>query len=254
MNDAPLPPEVRALLDATRDDYAENADVRARVHWKLQARLADERAGGLGRRRAQRWKWTAAFLFGSAVAAAAIWGDRLVVPGDARSNDLTPAIGPRTTSPPREIEPTNDALDNERDEPDEGNATTPSETEVVEAPKGVTMGTRRSSSAGSTTPSEKSEVAPQSEGAQSLREELEALRAANALRQSGDPNGALALLNEFERTHPKGVLVQERSAARIFALCAAGRADEARARAERFAALFPKSPHLPRVQRGCGNP
>ena len=252
MNDAHLPPEVRALLDETRDDYAPNASVRARVHWRLQARLAEERAERVGKRRyaGRRWKWTVAFLFGSAVAAASIWGDRFVAPWGSK-NEVTSAPAVEPTA--RKIEPVGDARGAAAKERDDASSAAPATSEAdvaAERPDALPGDAGRSptvrSEAGASTPS--------ADKAKSLREELEALRAANALRQSGDAAGALALLNEFERTHPKGVLVQERSAARIFALCAAGRAEEARTRAERFAQLFPKSPHLPRVQRACSRP
>jgi len=97
------------------------------------------------------------------------------------------------------------------------------------------------------------EPEPQLEPAppQGLREELSLLRAAHAARRSGDAAAALAHLDAHARAFPHGALTAEREAARVFALCDLGRAADARARADRFAAAHPDSPLLGRVADAC---
>ena len=71
-----------------------------------------------------------------------------------------------------------------------------------------------------------------------------------ALR-SGNANGALSKLESYDRRFPGGMLRAEADAARVFALCGAGRADKARAAAARFAQRYPSSPAAARVQAAC---
>jgi outer membrane protein assembly factor BamD (BamD/ComL family) len=85
-----------------------------------------------------------------------------------------------------------------------------------------------------------------------LAEETALLRQAHAAIESGDGARALALLDQHARTYPSGALGEERDAARVFALCAASRAAEARREADRFLATHPRSPLAPRVRASCG--
>jgi hypothetical protein len=61
------------------------------------------------------------------------------------------------------------------------------------------------------------------------------------------PATALEKIEAHERAHPRGQLVEERESLRIRALAAAGRGDEARARAARFRARYPQSLFLPAI-------
>ena len=88
--------------------------------------------------------------------------------------------------------------------------------------------------------------------ASSVGAELSLLRDAHAALQSGDAARAVVLLDEHARRFPAGALGEERDAARIFALCALGRAGEARAAGDRFLAAYPRSPHGARVRSSCG--
>ena len=88
--------------------------------------------------------------------------------------------------------------------------------------------------------------------ASSVSAELTLLRDAHAALQSGNAARAVALLDEHARRFPAGALGEERDAARIFALCALGRASEARVASDRFLAGFPRSPHAARVRSSCG--
>ena len=63
----------------------------------------------------------------------------------------------------------------------------------------------------------------------------------------GDFSVALALIRVHARRFPDGPLAEEREALRVESLAGAGLADEARRRAAAFAARFPRSVLLPRV-------
>ncbi|MES1183941.1 MAG: hypothetical protein ABUL60_09000 [Myxococcales bacterium] len=82
-----------------------------------------------------------------------------------------------------------------------------------------------------------------------LNEEVTLLsRATNALR-TGRADDALKVLNEHQSKFPKGLLSEERRAARAQALCALGR----RAEAEReIAKLASASPQAARARQLCG--
>jgi hypothetical protein len=85
----------------------------------------------------------------------------------------------------------------------------------------------------------------------SLIEETQLLRAAQTSLGAGDATAALARLDELGARHPDGLLREERLAARVATLCAAGREDEARREAARFLAEVPLSIHAARVRASC---
>lgn len=89
--------------------------------------------------------------------------------------------------------------------------------------------------------------------ASSIAAETELLQQAQSELASGDPQKALELLDQHGSKHATGALREERQAARVLALCRAGRADDARAEARRFAAEFPRSPHRARVMSACAD-
>jgi hypothetical protein len=99
-------------------------------------------------------------------------------------------------------------------------------------------------------PSSASSVSSRSE-AETLREELALVGAAQTSLGAGDPAAALAALDEHARRFPSGALSLERRALRALALCAAGRRDEGRAEAEAFAARAPGTPLAERVAAAC---
>lgn len=65
------------------------------------------------------------------------------------------------------------------------------------------------------------------------------------------PKQTLALLDALDRDQPRGVLMQERAALRVFALCASGDAERARAQAVSFVAKYATSPLVARVRASC---
>lgn len=83
----------------------------------------------------------------------------------------------------------------------------------------------------------------------SLAQETELLAEAQRALQTGQADRALELLDQHEDEHAHGVLEEERSAARVLALCQMQKRDEAHAAAARFLARYPSSPHASRVRR-----
>ena len=86
----------------------------------------------------------------------------------------------------------------------------------------------------------------------SLAQEVAILSRAGAELHAGRPAAALAALAEHQRKFPRGVLTQERTAARVRALCALGRTKEAKAEAARLARVSPNSPLEARALKACG--
>lgn len=64
---------------------------------------------------------------------------------------------------------------------------------------------------------------------------------------AGAPADALSLAERATTLYPDGSLAQEREMVAVNALLALGRVDEARARADRFRARWPRSPHVRRL-------
>ena len=93
--------------------------------------------------------------------------------------------------------------------------------------------------------------APRATPADRVAEEAVLLREAHGALARGDGAGALRHLDVHAARFPSGVLVEERRAARVFALCAAGRAADARSAADTFLAASPRSPLAAQVRRAC---
>jgi hypothetical protein len=81
-----------------------------------------------------------------------------------------------------------------------------------------------------------------------LTAERRLLDIARRALEAEDPARALQAAAQHERRFPSGVLAQEREAMGIRALVMQGRAEDARARADRFAARFPDSLLWPTIQ------
>ena len=86
----------------------------------------------------------------------------------------------------------------------------------------------------------------------SIEAETSLLLAAQTSLKDGDGARALSLLDEHARRFPNGALGEERDATRVLALCATGRASEARAAGQAFLAAHPRSPAAARVRTSCG--
>ena len=85
-----------------------------------------------------------------------------------------------------------------------------------------------------------------------LDQEVSLLREAHDALSAGDPNRALALLDEHAHRFPQSALEPERSAERVFAYCAENASDAARGAASSFLAAHPAGPLADRVRASCG--
>lgn len=148
------------------------------------------------------------------------------------------------------------------------------EAPVVQAPAPVAPVTSAASPAASAAESSAEPVAPTVESAApspsaapppvarsarpaastDLEAEMSLLAGAQAAIQAGDYATAIARLDEHQRQFPRGVLSEERLAARVVALCGAGRVAEARSLGASFLAHHPSSPLAPRVRSSCAAP
>ena len=84
-----------------------------------------------------------------------------------------------------------------------------------------------------------------------LEQEAALLAEVQGALRSGQATVALAKLESYDRRFPTGMLRAEADAARVFALCSAGRVEKARSAATRFVQRFPSSPAAARVQAAC---
>jgi len=85
----------------------------------------------------------------------------------------------------------------------------------------------------------------------SLAEESRALELVQGALGRNDAAVALELLGSQDVAFASGRLAQERAAARVFALCALGRATELERARGRFLARYPGSPLSKRVLASC---
>jgi len=85
----------------------------------------------------------------------------------------------------------------------------------------------------------------------SLAGEVALLSRAETELRAGRPGNALLALNEHQRKFPRGALAEERTAARIQALCALGRSDEADAQLKQLQHISPNSAHQERARQVC---
>jgi hypothetical protein len=104
----------------------------------------------------------------------------------------------------------------------------------------------------SPTPSRAPRIPPSR--SEELAAEIALLAQVNAAINGGQAERAFALLREYDQRHSPGVLREERAAAGVLALCAAGRVDAARSAAGRFEKRWPRSPLLARIGSSCAGP
>jgi hypothetical protein len=84
-----------------------------------------------------------------------------------------------------------------------------------------------------------------------LEQEAALLAEVQGALRSGQATVALTKLESYDRRFPTGMLRAEADAARVFALCSAGRIEKARSAATRFVQRYPSSPAAARVQAAC---
>jgi hypothetical protein len=89
--------------------------------------------------------------------------------------------------------------------------------------------------------------------ARSLAAETSLLEQVSSSVNAGDGPRALAMIREYDRRYGSGggVLLEERSAAEVLALCLTAREDQARAKARVFLTRWPQSPLVRRIHASC---
>lgn len=155
-----------------------------------------------------------------------------------------PASGSGPATPRTDAPPQDDAA---------APRTTP-ETPVVSASADERAPTRRRSMRdGDRVPASASEDPPSTE-VDELRAELALIREARQALHAERPEGALEVLDAHMRAFPDGQMREDREVLRIEALCAAGKAPQARAEVRLFLRAFPGSAHAQRVRSICAGP
>ena len=238
----PLTPGARSLLDAARDGdeprSGERERVRARVLAAIAAGAATSAAGGKAAASAAGGggaaggavtiKMALLAIAVAGVAAGAYVGLRSKSSGPAPVAVPEPEPAPSIAPPP--VEPTTPAVVDE--------AIEIAAEDVPDVPSARPH-------------PRKPERPPALSPADSLREERALIaRASDALR-AGDARAALKAVSEHQRRFPDGLLIEERSAARVQALCAAGRTADGASAREAFLARWPRSVHAAKVRAAC---
>jgi hypothetical protein len=224
-----LSPEAQELVSAVKQAYQPSDADRARVLDALRGRLGDAAVLGDGMVQAAmgvRRFWSAA----SALTVAGL----VALGGGALW--LALRAGPSTQAPPRTESPTVTPV------------TLPSAMEATDSvpsespPESVEPPVTQPSVARSN---------PSRRVRDGLSEEVAIMSRAETDLHGGRPESALKALAEHERKFGNGVLAEERTAARIQALCALGRTAEADAQLARLTRIAPNSPHTERARQAC---
>ncbi|MEI9948844.1 MAG: hypothetical protein WDO74_07625 [Pseudomonadota bacterium] len=226
----------KALVQAGRQADRPNEADRERVLLALRARLGDAAVlatglahtppatGGVGSARSTFVKW--GWVGPTVLVAGALW----FVPRVWRDS------GRAAPAPSASVVSVRSAVP----------ATVSSAPELAPSPSAAIAGT------GSSRAVETQKVLPRSRDG--LAEEVALLSRAETELHAGRPAKALLALGEHQRKFPRGVLAEERTAARIQALCALGRNDEANAQLTQLLHISPKSAHEERARQACRGP
>jgi hypothetical protein len=85
-----------------------------------------------------------------------------------------------------------------------------------------------------------------------LERQIEWIDRARSLAESGDPEGALQAVDQYDRKFPRGALSEEAALVRIEALAARGDRPGAAALARRFLLAHPRSVHAAKLRALVG--
>lgn len=220
-----LEPNAKGLIEAARYGHEPTAANRAHVRWQVEQRLTATPVAR-GSRRVRR------------VLALGIVGGSMAMAGTAaawlwvRGAFSEPVIDePAPAAPPPAVAP-------KVKQHAPARSLRPPEPEPVEPEP-------------SSPPRARRHAAAKPKPASSLGAEAELIARAQAATNRGQASEALRALERYDREYGRGALFEERSAARILALCATGRTRAARAEAARFRDRFPRSPQVARLQASC---
>lgn len=226
----------RVLIHAAREGAEPSAENRARVRWLVEQRLTRDAAGtpNSHARSPGTRRFVAIALGGLALAfsgsAAALWWSGVQTSASVVEFEATnaPVAGVARVAAQahasRPVASWSDVLGAvpSVDEPDTGAKSL--------APLRREPSTRRSSG---------------------LAEEAALLARAQKATNQGDSTSALRFLDEYDDRYATGALAEERSMARILALCASGQVEAARREAKGYGKRFPNSPQAARLRSSC---
>jgi hypothetical protein len=245
-----LRPESHALLDAARGgDEPTHAD-RERVRAALATRLTVAAGAGAGIGVATAAKSSAAASIPSGLATkalvvAALLGVMGTIGAIGANRMRAGARTPAPQAPIATVPATPAPIDLPAPAMDLLHAATPL------APA-VTPSEERAGTAHPSAPSVPVAAPTPASPTSDVAAEVRLIGEAQKAIRSGDAERALILLDEHAHRFPKGALGEERDAARIAALCALGRALEAREATARFLRAAPLSPHAGPLRASCG--
>jgi len=230
----------KELVEAGRQAHRPSAADRERVLLALRARLGDAAllaagleysplaAGGAGASRSKfiKWGWVAptVLVTGALWVVPRIWqgGEKAVPAPSASAVSVVPKTAAAVSSAP-EVAPEAAA-------------------EVAPSPSALPA-------VASSRTVDAQKALPRSRDG--LGEEVALLSRAETELHAGRPAKALLALAEHQRKFPRGALAEERTAARIQALCALGRNDEANAQLKQLLHISPNSAHEERARQAC---
>lgn len=235
--------EAKALFGVGRAANQPTPEDEARILAALLPRLpvpsGSAQTVSWSARSRRAWKWRVAAGLGIGLAAAAAL--QLAKGGDKGS----PAVS--VSEPRRQVAPNLES----------SNVPSEEESDIPEAsfPRDIRERVANAPTSTTSAPEEvraprSPPIAPSSLGDDNhLAEEVALLSRATSALRSGNSSEALATLAEHQRRFPRGVLSQQRHAARAQALCQLGRKTEAKTE---LAKLAKSSPLAARTRQACG--
>jgi len=232
----------RGLFSAARHAHEPTAANRAHVKWAVERRVLEE----LNAPPKRGWRRVLAFGVGVGALAVAGTATAWLLQGfvvnapapltDTQAGAIEAPLLPRT-SPGRIMQ-----------QPDPE----PAQAEPPRAePPAVERSTRRHSRPAEPPASSEGPSLPRREQRQSLAAETALIAEAQAATNRGQGEQALRALERYDRQHAQGLMTEERSAARILALCAASKTRQARQEAARFLSRWPRSPQVAGIHGSC---
>jgi hypothetical protein len=239
-----LSPATRALLERARNGDRLDGDRREALRRGVATALGVEAAGNLGtpstpRAPAARWALRTFGALGATGAALVVVAHLHGALGHGPS--ASPSIGPRVVAP---VAPSSSPV---ATSPSADVGGDPAPTDVRADPAPVHLhGGSAPAAPRVPAPGVARPAAPEGDA---LAAEARLLAAAQSALDQGRGAQALGVLDEHDRRFPSGVLAPESEALRVDALCAAGRADDARAEALRLRARYPAAPR--RLPASC---
>lgn len=227
MSEMELGPEERSVIAAARDAHVPSEVQRARVRRGLDAKLATGVAAPLlasSTAMAMTGKIGATIALVAAVGAGTTY---VVTTRPEHREGPPPALHKAAARAPRA---------SQSPPPAPTLATPPRE----DAPP---------ASAPVRAPARRKEVSPPPRA--DLAGELALLTQVSAATKRGEVSQAAELLRTYDQRFPSGKLAEERAAAGILVLCAAGHVPDARTEARHFLERWPRSPLVARIRSSC---